>query len=232
MGKGGTGKSSIGGTLCRHLARLDGSVLALDVDTMPGLAISLGAPAGEARLPAGVFEVSEGKWRLVRRTRPSRLIDRYSVVAPDGVRLLELGKLPGRVEPSVSVAFRWVMESFRRPGWAIVADLAAGTRQPMYRWARFASVVMVVAEPTAKSLMTARRLAPLATHLVANKVRSRADSAHIAASIELPLIASVPYDRNVVEADRQGVALLDLAPESPASSALEELARRLLENSP
>ena len=42
VGKGGAGKSVIAGTLARILARRGHRVLALDVDTLPGLALSLG----------------------------------------------------------------------------------------------------------------------------------------------------------------------------------------------
>jgi nicotinate-nucleotide pyrophosphorylase (carboxylating) len=91
------------------------------------------------------------------------------------VRFLELGKLPGRVEPSVSVAFRYVLEGFRRPGWAVVADLAAGTRQPMFGWAGKRGRVILVVDASAASLLTARRLLGLATDVVVNRVRQAAD---------------------------------------------------------
>ena len=229
VGKGGAGKSSVSGTVCRHLARAGTPVLALDVDTMPGMAYSLGATGADARLPAGIFEmVKERGWVKVKAYSPSRLVDRFALKAPDGVRLLELGKLPARVEPGSSVAFRYVMERFRRPGWALVADLAAGTRQPMFRWARFARVVVVVADSSAKSLMSARRLLPAATHLLANRVTGEQDLRHIRESVPLPLIGAIPYDEAVADADRQGVALIDFAPDSRAARAAGELAGRLL----
>ncbi len=227
VGKGGAGKSSVAGTLCRQLGRLGHPVLALDVDTMPGLAMSLGAGSAEARLPGGLFEVSDGRWRLVRRTSPARLVDRHAVIAPDGVRLLELGKLPGRVEPSASVAFRWVMESFRRPGWAKVADLAAGTRQPMFRWARFADMVVIVVEATSTSVLSARRLQPVATHVLVNKARTSEDADMVRRALPLPLLGVIPYDPAVAEADRRGVALIDHAPTSAAVATLAGIASTL-----
>lgn len=204
-------------------------MLALDVDTMPGLAFSIGAAGVPARLPTGLAERVEGKgWQTLAGVRPSRLVDRYAARGPDDVRLLELGKLPESVEPTVTVAFRYVMERFRRKGWALVGDLAAGTRQPMFRWARFASTVVVVADPTAKSLMTARRLAKISTHLLANRVRSGADVDLIRAAVGLPLIGTVPYDEALAEADRRGVAPIDSAPDSEGVRAIGELANRLV----
>src|SRR4029078_9524015 len=87
------------------------------------------------------------------------LVHRYSVAAPDGVRLLTLGKMPGHMKPGSSAVFRHVVRTFDETGWSMVADLPAGVRQPSFGWADFADVVRVVVEPTAKSQLTARRLA-------------------------------------------------------------------------
>jgi CO dehydrogenase maturation factor len=131
----------------------------------------------------------------------------------------------------VSVAFRHVLERFRKPGVAIVADLAAGTRQPMFGWASFAKMVIVVADPSAKSLIAARRLvrAGVATHILANRVESDTDTAHIQAQIGLPLVGSVPYDVAVVDAEKRGSAPIDMVPDAPAVKAVGELAARFLE---
>lgn len=232
MGKGGAGKSALAGTLCRHLARRGVRVLAMDLDTMAGLGLSLGLGTDGARLPTGLAERIEGQgWRVKPGTRPARLVDRYARIGPDGVGFLELGKLPGQVEPTVTVAFRFVLERFRRRGWSVVADLAAGTRQPMFGWAGFARMVLVVADPSSKSTLTARRLvnAGVGTHLVANKVQSPADLAAIEAAVPLPLLGWVPYDVQLVAAEAHGRAPIDAAPDAPAVHAVGELASRLQE---
>ena len=59
VGKGGAGKSAICGTLARTLARRGHRVLALDVDRLPGLALSLGLAPGavdDAGLPEELAE--------------------------------------------------------------------------------------------------------------------------------------------------------------------------------
>lgn len=231
VGKGGSGKSMVAGTLCRQLARDGTRVLAMDVDTMPGLGLSLGLGHDFAHLPGGLAERVEGQgWRVKPGLRPSALVDRYARRGADGIEFLALGKLPDDVEPAVSVAFRYVLERFRRPRWALVADLAAGTRQPMYGWAKFARTVIVVADPSAKSQLTARRLVRggVGTHLLANKVRDQADVDAIRAAVSLPLLGVVPYDADVAEAERSGKAPIDTAPESPGIQAVRYLAGRLL----
>lgn len=60
VGKGGAGKSLIAATVARLLARRGDRVLALDMDTMPGLALSLGVVAGPAGLPEDLAEQREG----------------------------------------------------------------------------------------------------------------------------------------------------------------------------
>ena len=69
IGKGGSGKSTISGTVARLFARSGWPVLALDVDTLPGMAYSLGAPPDAApRLPLGLASVVQGKrgryWKI------------------------------------------------------------------------------------------------------------------------------------------------------------------------
>lgn len=218
----------IAGTVCRQLGRGGRTVLALDVDTMPGLAMSLGAPPTDARLPSGLavlVENSRGRkrWKMVKGAGAAHLVDTYAVRAPDGVRLLELGKLPGRVEPNVTMAFRHVMERFRRQGWAMVGDLAAGTRQPVFGWSEFASVRLVVVEPNVKGLMTASRLRSVATHIVVNKVRSEADVSRVRDAVDLTVVAAIPYDEAVGEAEQRGFATIDVAPDSAAVRAVAEL---------
>ncbi len=234
IGKGGSGKSAIAGTIARLLGRRGWPVLALDVDTVAGLAFSIGAPLGPARLPLGLAHIVEGKrgryWKVEKGAGAAHLVDTHALTAPDGVRLLELGKLPDHVKPESTVIFRHVMERFRRPGWAVVADLAAGTRQPVFGWSSFAPIRIVVVEPTAKAVMTARRLSGVATHLVVNKVRGEADVELAHGMVALPLIATIPYDDALAEAERRGIAPIDFAPDSPSVRAVGDLVTWLEES--
>ncbi|MGI8497125.1 MAG: hydrogenase maturation protease [Gemmatimonadaceae bacterium] len=102
-GKGGTGKTTIAGTLSRVLARQregEREVLAIDADTNPNLASVLGIPADRAReivgLPRTLMERradEDGTTRVVFAADPEDVIDEFGVVGPDGVRLLVMGKV-------------------------------------------------------------------------------------------------------------------------------------------
>lgn len=237
VGKGGSGKSSIAGTLARLLARSGEPVLALDVDTLPGLSFSLGiGRVADAGLPTDLAERREKVgWVLREPISAEALVERHALVGPDGIRFLQLGKLPGSVRPGSSVAFRHVMDEFRKPRWSLIGDLAAGTRQSSGGWAGFAELVIVVVEPARASILAARRLRSLVTQakvgVVVNKAASgqAVSSDRIAAEVQLPVWGEVPYDEAVADADREGIAPIDAAPSSPAVEAVAGLLMRVRE---
>jgi CO dehydrogenase maturation factor len=241
-GKGGSGKSVVAGTLARLAARRGRRVLALDSDLMPGLALSLGAPQQRdaAMLVDAVERDETGRWRLKKGIGPARAVARYSVEAPDGVRLLQAGKVGsaglapilGSINGFYAVVHRLrAAATFER--WAIVGDLPAGPRQLALDWAPYADLLLVVAEPSPQSLATARRIAGIARARgrpvlpVANKVREAHDAELIERALGTPLAAAVPVDASVAEAEREGLALLDYAPDAPAARALDRLVEKL-----
>ena len=93
-------------------------------------------------------------------------------------------------------------------------------------------LVLVVAEPSAKAIDVAARSARIAEGrarviVVANKVRGEDDLELIRAGVGERAIVVVPADPQVEEADRRGVAPIDLASDAPAVRALVEVARSL-----
>jgi len=90
-------------------------------------------------------------------------------------------------------------------------------------------VRIAVVEPSAASILTARRLLPVATHLVVNKMQSETDLEVVTQAITLPLLGVIPYDDDLAEAERRGMAPIDVAPQSRGAgdghlvSGLEEM---------
>lgn len=129
--------------------------------------------------------------------------------------------------------------SAQRPQDITVLDLEASLEHLSRGTVRNVDVLLVVAEPYYRSLETAGRIVPLARELglaavwvVANKVRGAHDEAAIqeyCARRGYELLAVVPYDEQVAEADRRGRALLDYAPQAAAVAAIHTLVDRLLE---
>ncbi len=99
-GKGGVGKTTIAATLARLLGRREGHALAVDGDSNPNLAVALGLPQSDAMtLPTVPRDVMErrkdidGEEKLMLVSSPEEIAERYGVEAPDGVRLLILGRV-------------------------------------------------------------------------------------------------------------------------------------------
>jgi CO dehydrogenase maturation factor len=217
-------------------------VLTLDSDLMPGLSLSLGLGLdSSAMLTDAVEKNDQGRWRLRKGIGPVRAIERYAVLAPDGVRHLQCGKLDsagraaimGSINGYYQVIHRLPRsQSFKQ--WTVIGDLPAGPRQVAYRWAPFADTFVLMVEPSWKSALTARRIAtilrstPGATVLpVASKVADLGDRSRVEAMLAEPVVEAIPADRAVAIAERAGVAPIDSAPESPAIRAIEALASRL-----
>lgn len=99
-GKGGSGKTTIAGTLARVLARSGQAVLAIDGDSNPNLALTLGIPAEDAErivpLPRSLLERRIGEDGVDRSALVApvdEIVRRYGVHAPDGVTLLLMGRV-------------------------------------------------------------------------------------------------------------------------------------------
>ncbi|MEO6120763.1 MAG: hypothetical protein ABIW46_02245 [Acidimicrobiales bacterium] len=236
IGKGGAGKSMISATVARLLARQGRKVFAADLDSSHGTGYSLGVGTTFAELPPEALEEHGGSsygWRLATGLLPHQAVERHAVTAPDGVRFLTLGKIGDPAEQRARrsvVALRQVLGGFAEPGWDIVGDLEAGPTTPFERYHSFADVVVVVVGPAWRSALTARRLLPivagLPTIIVANRFRDEPDHEGLVPAVR------VPYDADVAEAERAGLAPLDEAPGSPAMVACAQLVELLTATAP
>lgn len=246
VGKGGSGKSAVAGTFCRFLARQGRPVLAVDSDPLPGLALSLGLDIDDdVRIPdEAVRERAEGergpRFRLVDGLDVVDAIDRYSVEAPDGVRFLQFGKVKGQAESGnrlwrSQVAFRGIVNQLPDDRWHVVGDLPGGTRQPFTGWGNFARTVIVVVEPTAAGMLSARRLARMIdlenieqVLAIANKVRQEDDADLVAEKTGLEVVGAVPWDDAFADAERHRRAPIDDAPDSAAVREVESIVDRVV----
>lgn len=94
-GKGGSGKTTIAGTLARTLGKQGHRVLAIDADPAPNLAITLGIPGARAdsitSIPRDLLERRvgvNGETVLFLRQTTGEIIEGFGVEAPDNVTLL------------------------------------------------------------------------------------------------------------------------------------------------
>lgn len=117
----------------------------------------------------------------------------------------------------------------------VIADLEAGIGTLTRLGDQRVDAVLVVVEPTPKSLEVGRRAAQLARErsigrviVVASRVRGDADLATVKDAFPGYEVVPVPDDPAIVRAERQGVAPMDSAPDAPAVQALVDLAESLL----
>ncbi len=132
-----------------------------------------------------------------------------------------------------------MLGSVEFPEEFVVADFEAGVGTLTRLGEQRVDTVLVVVEPTPKSLEVGARATELAAEraigrvvVVANRVRNEADVELVRSMFPGLEVVAVPDDPKIVEADRQGVAPFDLAPDAPAVRALVELADRLGVGSP
>jgi CO dehydrogenase maturation factor len=89
-GKGGSGKTSISGTMARSLGRKGRRVLAIDGDSNPNLALTLGLPLERlSEMPTLTRDMLTRTDSGVELTQSlDEICESHSVEAPDGVTLL------------------------------------------------------------------------------------------------------------------------------------------------
>jgi CO dehydrogenase maturation factor len=99
-GKGGSGKTTVAGTLARLLARGGRQVWAIDADSTPNLALTLGLPRDRVDrlepIPRGILRESrdaDGKRVLTLDVPPAAIVEQYGVPTPDHVPLLLMGRV-------------------------------------------------------------------------------------------------------------------------------------------
>lgn len=245
-GKGGSGKTSISGTMARVLARGGHRVLAIDGDSNPNLALTLGIPAEQMdavpTLPRDLLKRSDQGIELTRTL--DEVVETHSLEGPDGVTLLVMAN-PKHAGTGCLCSMHATVRSLIEVAAGAdddvcILDTEASPEHLSRGTAKYADVMLAVVEPYFKSLETGRRMAALANdlglervYLLANKVRDDGDLEAVrefAAAHDLELIGSVPFDEQMPGAERAESAPLDFAPGAPAVEAIGLLAESLVGN--
>ena len=251
-GKGGTGKTTIAGTVARELARQGRRVTLIDADPNPTLAMTVGIDADTAEeapaLPTGLLApvtAADGSGGFGLTMDVDEILRRVALPGPDGVRLV----IAGRVEHAARgcmcgthAAVRAILGAIAEaPADVVLVDMEAGIEH-FSRAAgtlRYADALLILVEPFYKSMVTAKSVVSLSAELgiprryvVANKVRGEADVQAVeefCSDSGLELIATVPWDGSFQEAESARTAPIDFAPDSPGVGAARALAGAVVE---
>ena len=240
-GKGGVGKTDLSALLIRHLSRV-GSVLAIDADADANLAAALGIAVrktvGEVResiLNAPAGSPTGSSKGVALRDELFTLVEE----APE-FDIVVMGRPEGEgCYCPVNHIISEVVDTLGASYDFTVIDCEAGLEQLSRRTARDVHFMIVVTDPTAHSMITATRVKDLAGELrvnfgsimvVANKVspETRPVIERIARENGIEIAAQIPYDPALAELDLLGRPVVELALDSPASLAAEEICNTIL----
>jgi CO dehydrogenase maturation factor len=233
-GKGGVGKTTISGTLARALARTGATVLALDADVNPMLGLSLGlGMQGTEDLAAVRQALRDGE--IEHAPTAQAMLDEFGSDAPDGVRVVVASRMDGPDSGCgcCGVTPDQMLRDLDSVDRTVLGDLEAGVGVLSRMEPGSIDVVLVVANPTAKSIEVARRAiqTPAAREgrivIVANRVRDEDDVALIREAIGDFEMAIIPEDPMIRRADAEGIAPLDLDDAAPGVQAIMALGERL-----
>jgi CO dehydrogenase maturation factor len=241
-GKGGVGKTTLAALLSQTFADRGREVLAVDGDPAPCLAGALGIPAG---LLEGLRPIAEMDELIEERTgakpgasggfftlnpRVDDLPERFSVTHA-GVRLLEMGAVDfggaGCICPESAMLKTLFTHLLFRDDDVLILDMYAGVEHLGRATVDFVDAMVIVVEPTTRSLGTAAQIKKLAEDigltriwLVGNRIRNDDDSAFVAAeSMGMPVLGYLPEDPGVVDADRAGTPVYAAVPALRAAAA-------------
>jgi CO dehydrogenase maturation factor len=252
-GKGGVGKTLISALLIRYIVEHQlGSVLAVDADPSTNLHLALGATVGgtvgdvredmltlahSGQFPAGMSKNDYLDYQVRMLLTETPDYDLLAMGRPEG---------PG-CYCAVNNMLRLLIDHLAQHYAFVVIDNEAGMEHLSRRTTRDVDVLLLVSDPTVRSIISAAEMQSLAgklhiqvgrTRLIVNRVANGGGQASpddlppaVRQTIEtrgLDLIGLVPRDDRVVEYDAQGRPLFDLPPEAPARRAIfaiyEELA--------
>ncbi|MEN8242896.1 MAG: carbon monoxide dehydrogenase accessory protein CooC [Chloroflexota bacterium] len=235
-GKGGVGKTTITALIAQTYADQGLSVLAVDADPSPCLAGALGVPDEIRETLKPISEMDE---LIHERTgakpgttggfftinpRVDDIPEKFSV-NHRGVRLLEMGAVDlggsGCICPESAMLKTLFTHLLFRKDEVLIMDMYAGVEHLGRSTVDFVDAMLIVVEPTRRSLGTAAQIKALAADiglkklfLVANKVQEQEEVDFLVEnSPGLPLLGWLPTDNKVLEADRKGIAVYDHIPE-------------------
>jgi len=146
--------------------------------------------------------------------------ERFSILHR-GVRLLEMGSVElggsGCICPEAAMLKTLFTHLLFRKDDILLLDMYAGVEHLGRATVDFVDAMLVVVEPTRRSLGTAAQIKKLANdiglmrlYLVGNKVRNDDEAKFLEnESPDLPLLGYLPADLKVQEADRLGVPVYD-----------------------
>ena len=227
VGKGGVGKTTVSGLIARAYSERGRQVVAIDTDSNPNLGLSLGLSLAQTEavpvLPRTAVVGTGGG------IAAADLVTEYGRATPAGPTLLSairVAEAGAGCTCSGHATVRSLLADALQDVDLTLVDMEAGLEHLSRSGGTLAhaDLLLVVCEPTRKSVLTAARTAALAAELgiphvmaLGNKARAADDEGFFREALAaegIPLAGVLPYDPEVAAADRAGdVGLAPVAPD-------------------
>ena len=251
-GKGGVGKTLIAGTLARLFAKDGFKVLAIDNDSAMNLSYTLGI---DNETKAKIVPISEMKTLIEERVsvngagsgvyninpKVSDIPDKYKISGPDGLQLLVLGSIEepatGCLCPENALIRTLLYNLFVKREEVVIVDFEAGLEHLGRGTAKGIDVMLVITEPSQKSLDLCKKIIDLSKklgviniYLIANKLVDDSQVEIINQRIKnwnVPLYHSINNDPEIGRADLNGKSPIDFSPNSEGIKKIKNLYLKL-----
>lgn len=171
----------------------------------------------------------------------SDIPDKYKISGPDGLQLLVLGSIEepatGCLCPENALIRTLLYNLLVKREEVIIVDFEAGLEHLGRGTAKGIDLMLVVTEPSQKSLDLCKKIIDLSKklgviniYLIANKVFDDSQKDIIKKRIkdwEVPLYHSIPFDYEIGKADLNGESPIDFNQESKGVQAIKNLYLKL-----
>ena len=242
-GKGGTGKTTIAVLIIRWLSdHLTKSILAVDADSNVNLNDLLGVELKEtvggireemkslvSNLPGGMSKSQYLEYKIEASLVERPEFDLLAMGRPEG---------PGCYCYANNL-LRDILASLGSNYEFVVIDNEAGMEHLSRRTAQGIDYLLIVSDPTPRGIAAAGRISRLlqeletrvkARHLILNRTGLPLPGSikELLEKERLDLLAAVPEDEVLLEADRAGKTLWPILPETDAYKAIDAMLRKIL----
>ncbi len=252
-GKGGVGKTLIAGGLAKGFVERGFKTMAIDADSSPNLALTLGLSAEQARKitpltenqPLVESKTSTGHAGVFNLNfRVDDIVRDYAVQTPLGASLIVMGTVKAMGSGCMCAPNAVVRAMLRHlmveRNEAVVLDLEAGVEHIGRGTARAVDVLLIVADSNLKSLEIAKHIHDMTAaaemkhvYLVGNRIMNAQQQEAIQTFADkngLEILTFVPFDQKVIEADMLGETPLK-SKEIAAVQTIDHICDTLLQKS-
>lgn len=223
-GKGGVGKTTIASNLAIALGALGHRVTLIDLDiSMPNVDIHLGLKG----TPVGLIDFLEGTFSL----------DKVTYIGPEGVGIIPSGIVMGGFSPENVKKIKNMLDGIKLDMYFGVMDYVICDMPPGVEGLKIIDKgfnVLLVANPEVTSVADALNMRELLKDtgaevlgVVLNRVENISDELtkqRVEETLEVPVLVEIPEDKNVKDALKKEIPVVEYDSASPASKEVIDLA--------